>query len=419
MASATPAHPVADSNRSKHRSGKKRGRRPDDHQHRRLVPRSDVVGTSTFSLVEHASFSSTGNQGAQPPREARTEIIRLFHEQPRARSLHPIIRQFRPIPYTKDGMRKEKATFLVDKKGQIFFFRSYRARWLMQRSNELEHAFRVLLRDDLTNDLSDGLRAKHAGGARGSHLPIIIGYHRQSAKAPVLAGWHSKHAIRVQEFLALSIVQDIIRWVASVVQIVFPGVAARFHADAKWHEQKYGIKPAFGLFWNFCHNAWFPGQKRIHCDPHADMKNQIGVCVLVIYVLAGFEFDDDVYTWLVIWEAGVVVQLPPWTLAMYPSSLFFHFNIDVDEIEFVSTKGPVFPTPSNSTPLRHGSDEGRGSMVFFNQSTMCTGSSTGYATLKEARAHGHSGAIDITLTCQEAFERYLELRPMELADLQQ
>jgi hypothetical protein len=70
-----------------------------------------------------------------------------------------------------------------------------------------------------------------------------------------------------------------------MVTIMFPGVAARFLADARWHEERYGIKPLFGLFWNMCINAWFPGQKGIHCDPHADKKNQIGVCVLFIYVL--------------------------------------------------------------------------------------------------------------------------------------
>jgi hypothetical protein len=29
-----------------------------------------------------------------------------------------------------------------------------------------------------------------------------------------------------------------------------------------------------------------------------------------------------------IWEAGVVVELLPWLLAIYPTSLFYHFNID-------------------------------------------------------------------------------------------
>lgn len=141
--------------------------------------------------------------------------------------------------------------------------------------------------------------------------------------------------------------------VTRLVTDIFPGVAARFLADAKWHKKRYGIEPMFGLFWNLCLNAWFPGQGRIHCDPHADKKNQIGVCVLLIYVLrcgsrcpllefyffvvvadifisVPENFDHSKYTWLVIWEAGVAIELPPWTLAIYPSALFYHFNIDVD-----------------------------------------------------------------------------------------
>src|SRR5437667_11118 len=41
------------------------------------------------------------------------------------------------------------------------------------------------------------------------------------------------------------------------------------------------------------------------------------------------KFNDSACTWLVIWELGVVIQLPPWVFAAYPSSLFLHFNIDV------------------------------------------------------------------------------------------
>jgi hypothetical protein len=80
--------------------------------------------------------------------------------------------------------------------------------------------------------------------------------------------------------------------VTDIVAQVFPGVAARFLADAAWHKERYGISPMFGLFWNLCLNAWFPGQGRIHCRPHADKKNQIGVYVLLIYELkTGREFS--------------------------------------------------------------------------------------------------------------------------------
>lgn len=43
----------------------------------------------------------------------------------------------------------------------------------------------------------------------------------------------------------------------------------------------------------------------------------------------GTSFDHTRFSWLVIWEAGVIIELPPWVALLYPSSLFFHFNVDV------------------------------------------------------------------------------------------
>ena len=73
------------------------------------------------------------------------------------------------------------------------------------------------------------------------------------------------------------------RWVTSVVELMFPGVAQRFRKCADWHQKTYGFGPLFGLFFNLCINTCFPGQRRVHCAPHADSKNIVGVCVLVIY----------------------------------------------------------------------------------------------------------------------------------------
>ena len=74
---------------------------------------------------------------------------------------------------------------------------------------------------------------------------------------------------------------------SSLVKIMFPGVAERVEKSAAWHERTYGIKPLFGVFWNLCINALFPGQKRVHCLPHTDSKNIVGVCLLAIYLAPG------------------------------------------------------------------------------------------------------------------------------------
>lgn len=69
---------------------------------------------------------------------------------------------------------------------------------------------------------------------------------------------------------------------------VFPGVAERFDRSAKWYESQ-GIRPLFGVYWNLCINAEFPGQARIHCGPHADRKNIVGICTLLVYERPGGE----------------------------------------------------------------------------------------------------------------------------------
>ncbi|KAJ6596573.1 hypothetical protein B0H10DRAFT_2197131 [Mycena sp. CBHHK59/15] len=359
----------------------RRSTQKPDHGIRRTFARADVVAANMFRLVEGASVSQTGWHGALPPPIARNEILRLYKETPNSRGLHEYIAQFYPVRYNVTD--KERSVFLVDANEQIFAYRSYRAMWMQEEVNEIHRAIGILVGDDLqcTDFMADCKAAM-----RGPHMPIIIGHHRQSAKKPLIAKWHDEHQRRVTEFMGVPVVSRIITFVEDRVQTVFPGVAKQFRKDAQVHWEKHKIKPMFGLFWNFCLNTYFPGQDRVHCYPHTDKKNQIA------------NFNDTVWTWLVIWEAGVAIQMPPWTVAIYPSSLFYHFNIDVQDID-------AQPTPENTRPIQEGDREGRGSMVFFNQATMRTLPETGHDTLKEARHRGHSGTSDFTGTAQEIFSR--------------
>ena len=79
-------------------------------------------------------------------------------------------------------------------------------------------------------------------------------------------------------------------FIQSTLEIAFPAVAKRYRESAAWHKATYGIEPLFGGFWNFCLNGIFEGHDRIQCRPHADAKNPVGICVLMVYVLPGGEY---------------------------------------------------------------------------------------------------------------------------------
>ncbi|KAH9833128.1 uncharacterized protein C8Q71DRAFT_725808 [Rhodofomes roseus] len=58
------------------------------------------------------------------------------------------------------------------------------------------------------------------------------------------------------------------------------------------------------------------------------MQKILLVSVLMVYVLPDSKFNSKHRSWPVIWEAGIVIEVPPWTQVMYLSSLFLHLNID-------------------------------------------------------------------------------------------
>ncbi|KAF9471067.1 hypothetical protein BDN70DRAFT_901632 [Pholiota conissans] len=192
-------------------------------------------------------------------------------------------------------------------------------------------------------------------------------------------------------------------WVSSIVRIVFPGVAARFSACAKWHEEQYGFKPLFGMFFNLYSRQAIPLSSEI---------------VLPLnFPSPGKRFNHFKRTWLVLWEAAIAIHLPPWTMLAYPSSLLYHFNIDVADFKFVTTDGNERPTPQNSTPLEEGDDEGRGSLVYFNQASLYQSSELDHPTVAAAKASGLSGVVDFPSSVQEAFQKYSKFIPLERSDV--
>lgn len=229
-------------------------------------------------------------------------------------------------------------------------------------------------------------------------------------------------------------------WASSLVRLYFPAIADRYQQCINWHHLQTGTQAMFGLFFQFCVNGIFSGQKRVHCRPHTDSKNVIGVCLLMVYenpgkrpsVLRLLEltsppadrpFDHRRRSWLVVWEPSVMLELPPWVAVLYPSALFLHFNIDLKgklsllssstsakftgfiiDVKLVTAPEGEIPTRENSEEI--GSEEGRGSIVFFNQASLFQSSETNSSTLKAAAAQGKVVTSDFVGTAQTLFTTY-------------
>ncbi|KAF8176786.1 hypothetical protein BJ912DRAFT_797408, partial [Pholiota molesta] len=324
----------------------------------KLVQSADAFMTKSYSIETNGSRVTTGWQGLRPASKSAKQIQNAYSNG----SIRQTVATFFPVPADL-----KHPAFVMDSDSRIFLFRTAQFLWLKKEEDAFYQAACKLLNSALN---SHDVRRKSATGVRGPHFPCIIGHHREYQTEPYLTKWHCDNLTAVEEFISNPLIQKITKRVSSVVRLIFPGVAERFLRSAQWHKEKYGIAPLFDLFWNFCINGLFPGQKRVHCRPHTDAKNVVGVCVLVIYQTPGKKFNHKKRSWLVLWEAGVVIELPPWTMVAYPSSLLYHFNIDITDFKFVTTDGQERPLPENSTPIEEGDDEGRGSLVYFNQASM-------------------------------------------------
>ena len=71
----------------------------------------------------------------------------------------------------------------------------------------------------------------------------------------------------------------------------------------------------------------------------------------------------------------------------------------------MTTDGDVRPTPENSKPITAGDDEGRISVVFFNQASMYRSSELDGDSVVEAKQKGKPAIRDYGKDVQAAFER--------------
>ncbi|KAI0687310.1 hypothetical protein C8Q76DRAFT_803615 [Earliella scabrosa] len=122
--------------------------------------------------------------------------------------------------------------------------------------------------------------------------------------------------------------------------------------------------------------------------PHVDGKN-LALMMCVVFVWGNFRHKEK--AWLVLWEAGLIIKLRPGCLLSYPSSLFTHFNVNIQDCTIVTTENDADPTPDNSTPIN--GVKGCGSVVLFNQATMFQLAKLG-STVKKAKENSVKAMCD-------------------------
>ncbi|RPD70722.1 hypothetical protein L226DRAFT_224805 [Lentinus tigrinus ALCF2SS1-7] len=274
---------------------------------------------------------------------------------------------FRKVPYTG------RPVYLVDGAGTAYGFRADVSSWMFKPEavwdgrNFLEQiAFESLrYRDECGDRSQKDIDANH----RGDHWYNVIGVDRQIKQSPKLTVFHTLHMAQTDKLLwDKGATRRLIAFAADILRTRFPCLAERVErCAAKLLEQgwDYAI-PMFECWYNYCINAPRPGSQLGVCtEPHVDGKN---LALMVCAVFVWGNFDSKEKAWLVLWEAGLVIELPVGVLILYPSSLFLHFNVNMSALPIVTTADGQLPTPQNSTPLE--SVVGRGSIVLFNQASM-------------------------------------------------
>ncbi|KAF8545807.1 hypothetical protein OG21DRAFT_1491900 [Imleria badia] len=346
------------------------------------------------SLQAEASVSRTGWVGAAMKNTSDKEAMK---QMLMSGGVWDALKGFKEIPYVAS-----QPVLIFDRQGHLLCARGYQAPWLPESMKEL---------DGLLKELVGSLPKRYPGkwgewasNPRGNHIPMLLGWHRPYTKIPTRPEAHRLVEDRAAAFINSKLIQRITNFVCSMLRLYFPECAARFES-AVLYWKKLGVEADFGLYFNFCANLPLL-RSRVHATPHADRKNIAGgICALMAFHYRG-KFNSHLRAWLVLWELGVVVELPVGVLLLYPSALFYHFN--VDKADIVATDGA---RPNIADREQHPSwddeAEGRGSLVWFNQASMIQPAELGYPTIGAAQAAG----IDASTNFKEDASLYFAPPP--------
>ncbi|KAI0072403.1 hypothetical protein K474DRAFT_1678701, partial [Panus rudis PR-1116 ss-1] len=221
---------------------------------------------------------------------------------------------------------------------------------------------------------------------RGMHGFTLYGFDRQNAGAIKPPSFETdgkpgrENGIIFRKFYVEgSALMRLTKYAAIALELYFPVLAAFMRRSNHSIALKYGYECPFIYWWSLCINTPIPseGIHRVMCRPHVDSQNgALLLCAVFVYYYGRLPSrHEKEHVWLVLWEAGIVIEIPVGVFLFYPSALFLHFNIDIrhlDKLCFYFTQGNEPPTKEFLKPLSVDNSEegGRASIVWFTQATM-------------------------------------------------
>ncbi|EJD33819.1 hypothetical protein AURDEDRAFT_177114 [Auricularia subglabra TFB-10046 SS5] len=325
-----------------------------------------LASTAPAPAFETTNVTKSGNQGFIP--RWRRDAVRAVFGTPQ---LVELLEKMQVVPY---DFEDETDTAICDRNGRCISFRSKVVADIRPGES---------LIDKLTREVglfiaNCPISAKdREGNMRGQHFFCIMGVHRQYNQQPYETSFQRKYRRQIDWTMSPgSALSRYTLLLTNLIERRFPSLAERMLNNAKWHYKHSiidgkPITPQFGLFWNCCINAPSPesGVERVVAAPHADSKNVAALfCALLAFWADGLVGEDE-WSWLVLWDLGIILQCPRGSFVLYPSALLLHFNARI-----VKCKRGERPTPANSTEILAFVDGGRGSIVWFCQASMysCT-----------------------------------------------
>ncbi|KAG6371709.1 hypothetical protein JVT61DRAFT_9053 [Boletus reticuloceps] len=343
-------------------------------KHLRKVVQKNLEAQQLLALptdIRSASVTTTGWTGRTVTKQADVQRMKNLFE---SGEVLDVLRGFQRLPYEKD-----RPLLVFDSHSHLMVLRARVAKFAVDAMPEL---------DDLLRELVGNASERR-------------GYHRPYTKLPTLSEQHMLDEGRSNAFINSKLIQNLTRHVCRILWLYFPECAARFQFAVDFWKKR-GLVAQFGLFFNFCPNI--PLSKgRVHTLPHADRKNIAGgLCVLMAYH-RNKSFNSKERAWLVIWELGIVLELPVGVALFYPSALFYHFNIDIADLEIICAKEFPDITKRNEYPKWCSDAEGRGSLVWFNQASMIQSAHLDHLTVDEAKKDGVDTATDFKADADKYF----------------